>query len=93
MLTSQQYDAFYSFYKNLLDEFEEMEIELQIDEHVENEDYCFIMSMYGSYSEKTSFTLLDSSEIDFSKEELKLMLTNYFRIDSHLADQVLDIKK
>ena len=91
-LTGEQYDEFYSFYKNLLDEFEEMEVMLQIDEHVEEVDHCFIISMYGSYSEKKSFTLLDYSEIDFSKKDLKLMLTKYFRIDSHLANQVLKIK-
>ena len=91
-LTNQQYEEFYSFYECLLGEFQEMEIELQLDKQDGKEVYCSIQSMYGSYRENMNFTLLDSSEIDISKEELKLMLLKNFRIDTDLADQVLDIK-
>ena len=91
-LTTLQYKEFYSFYKGLLSEFQEMEIELQLDKHGEIGVKCSIQRMYGSYREKMNFTILDSSEIDISKEELKLMLLKYFRIDTDLADQVLDIK-
>ena len=91
-LTNQQYEEFYSFYECLLGEFQEMEIELQLDKQDGKEVYCSIQSMYGSYRENMNFTLLDFSEIDISKEELKLMLLKNFRIDTDLADQVLDIK-
>ena len=92
ILTNQKYEEFYSFYESLLGEFQEMQIELQLDKQDGKEVYCSINSMYGSYRENMSFTLLDSSEIDISKEELKLMLLNNFRIDTGLAVQVLDIK-
>lgn len=92
ILTNQQYEEFYSFYEGLLSEFQEMEIELKLDKHNEKEVYCSIKSMYGSYRKNINFTLLDSSEIDISKEELKLMLLKYFKIDTHLAEKVLDIK-
>ncbi|MDA9182751.1 hypothetical protein N9O51_06120 [Saprospiraceae bacterium] len=91
ILTNQKYEEFYSFYEGLLGEFQEMEIELQLEQDGK-EVYCYINSMYGSYRENMNFTLLDSSEIDISKEELKLMLLNNFRIDTDLAVQVLDIK-
>jgi hypothetical protein len=52
---------------------------------------CSILSMYGSYKENMNFTLLDSSGLDISKEDLKMMLLKYFKIDTCLADQILDI--
>ena len=92
ILTNQKYEEFYSFYEGLLGEFQEMEIELQLDKQDGKEVYCSIQSMYGSFRENMNFTLLDSSKIDISKEELKLMLLKNFRIDTGLAVQVLDIK-
>jgi hypothetical protein len=91
ILTKQQYDEFYIHYKGLLSEFQEMEIELQIDEHDRKGIVCSILSMYGSYTENMNFTLLDSSGLDISKEDLKMMLLKYFKIDTCLADQILDI--
>ena len=48
-----------------------MEIELQIDENNKKGIVCSILSMYGSYTENMNFTLLDSSGLDISKEDLK----------------------
>jgi hypothetical protein len=92
-ITKQQYEDFYAYYKGLLREFQEMEIKLQLDEYDKKGIKCSIQSMDGSYRENMNFTLLDSSEVEFSKEEFKMMLTNYFRIDTCLADQILDINQ
>jgi hypothetical protein len=92
ILTRQQYEEFNSFYKELLNEFQEMQIELGVEGDDENGINCSIWSMYGSYRENMSFTLLDSSEVDFSKDDLKEMLSKYFSIEEQLTEQILDIK-
>jgi hypothetical protein len=91
-LKRQQYEEFHSFYKELLNEFQELEIELAVEGDDENGINCSILSMYGSYRENMSFTLLDSSEVDFSKDDLKEMLSKYFSIEEQLTNQILDIK-
>lgn len=92
ILTNQQYEEFYSFYEDLLIEFQEIQIELEFDKQDGKEVYCSILNIHASYREKMNFTLFDSSEIDISKEELKLILIKNFKIETDLADQVLGIK-
>lgn len=93
ILKKEQYEEFASFYKEILNEFQEMQIELEVEEGDENGVNCSILSMYGSYRENMDFTLLDFSEVDISKDELKIMLSKYFRIDALLADQILNTKQ
>jgi hypothetical protein len=89
-LTKQQYDKFITFYKELLSVFQQMEIELQFEEYYETGLICSILSMDGSYTERTEFTLLDSSEVDFSKDKLKTMLLKCFKLDPLMVSQILN---
>lgn len=90
ILTKELFEKFVSYYKKLLDEFQEMEIELELEHCNDNGTTCQIISMNGCYEENMEFTLLDSSEVDISKDELKKMLSKYFRIDELLADKILN---
>lgn len=89
VLTEQQYEELVSFYKKLLSEFQEMEIELQL-ENYDMSVHCSILSMDGAYKESVEFRLLDSSTVDFSKDKLKTMLIKCFKVDNLLASQILN---
>ena len=87
-LKKHEYQEFYKFYDELLNEFQEMEIYLQLDEHDENTTDCSIISMYGSYQKKVDFNILDSS-FEISKSNLNGFLTEYFNIDVSMASKIL----
>ena len=93
IITKEFFEKFVSFYKELLNEFQEMEIELKVEKLDENNTICNIISMNGSYEEHAEFSLLDSSKFDVSKIELNTMLIKQFKIDSLLVTQILDDEK
>jgi hypothetical protein len=89
LLTKQQYEEFASFYKELLSEFQEMEIELQLDDYDDTGTEFSILSMSGSYQKNLVFDLLDASHVLIPKDELQTVLTMVFKIDEVLAHQIL----
>lgn len=92
ILSKQTYEEFYSFYKELLSEFQEMQIVLEVEEIDENEIICTISSMNGSYKENMNFTLLDNSKENYSKNELKSLLIRSFKIEPLLAKKITNIR-
>jgi hypothetical protein len=90
MLAYDQYNQFTHFYKELLSEFQEMQIELQLEVFSETLILCSIIHMDGFYRKTLEFTLLDASEIDVSKDELKQMLLKCFDFEEQLANQILE---
>jgi hypothetical protein len=89
IISKETYESFKSFYENLLNEFQEMEIELQFDIDDDNNTKCYINQMDGAYSKKMDFTLLDNSKVDFSEEELQNLLLNNFKAKQYLVDKIL----
>jgi hypothetical protein len=92
ILGSDRFQDFFSFYFDLLQEFQEMEIELQFDKQDDGNLFSYILSMDGSYSQNLEFTLLDSSINKFSLQDLEMMLIDEFEIDPILTTQILNIK-
>lgn len=90
ILSTQKYEEFHSFYKELLSEFQEMQIVLEVEEIDENEIICTISSMNGSYKENMNFTLLDNSKENYSKDELKSLLIECFKIEPLLAKKIIN---
>jgi hypothetical protein len=88
IISKETYESFKSFYENLLNEFQEMEIELQFDIDDENNTKCYINQMDGAYSKKVDFTLLDNSKVDFSEEQLQNLLLNHFKVEQYLIDKI-----
>lgn len=92
VLGSVRFQDFFSFYFDLLQEFQEMEIELQFDKQDDGSLFSYILSMDGSYSQNLEFTLLDSSINKFSLQDLEKVLIDEFEIDPILTTQILNIK-
>jgi hypothetical protein len=92
VLGSDRFQDFFTFYFDLLQEFQEMEIELQFDKQDDGSLFSYILSMDGSYSQNVEFTLLDSSICKFSLQDLEMMLIDEFEIDPILTTQILNIK-
>ena len=90
MLSKQKYEEFHSFYKELLSEFQEMEIELQFYLNNEKKIKSYIIYMRGSYKENMNFTLLDNSKENYSKDELKSSLIECFKIEPLLAKKIIN---
>lgn len=89
ILSNQQYNEFESFYKELLSDFQEIEIELEIYYDEDFGSNCDISSVGGSYSTKMEFTLLDDSNVDISDEIVEEMLIKYFKIDPVLVSKIV----
>lgn len=93
LLTKQQYEEFASFYEDLLSEFQEMQIELQLDNYDDAGTECSIQSMYGTYQKSVVFDLLNESQLLVPKDELQRILVDVFKLDESLARQILDESK
>jgi len=85
ILPKEDYKKFVSFYKELLDEFQEMEIELELELNEDNHLISTIIQMDGSYMETLKFTLLATSVLDIPIKNLKEMLVKLFKIDEQKA--------
>lgn len=92
LIPVKMFENFTSFYQKLLYQFQEMEIELQFDLDNQNKTISYINRMSGSYNKEMNFTLLDKSDKDFSDNELKSLLIEYFKIEPLLASQILNTK-
>ena len=89
ILSKELYKKFVSFYKELLGEFQEMEIQLELELNEENNLISSILQMDGSYTETIKFTLLDASVLDIPIDNLKEMLVKFFKIDEQKASLIL----
>lgn len=92
LVPEKLYENFTGFYKKLLNQFQEMEIELQFDVDNENNTISYINRMKGSYIEEMNFNLLDKSVEDFLEKDLKSLLIESFNIESFVASQILNVK-
>lgn len=88
LISKETYNSFINFYENLLNQFQEMEIELQFDVDDENNTITYINSMYGVYTENVNFTLLDKSSEEYSELILENLLIKYFKIEQLLSKKI-----
>jgi hypothetical protein len=93
VLSKTEYLEFYSFYKELLDGFQEIYVELEIENDYHDELYCSITEIYGCYEESVKFTLLDNSTEEYSKKHLKDMLIDCFKLEASLVEKILKIEQ
>jgi len=87
-ISPELFKEFTSFYKLLLKEFQEMEIELEVYKSDDTYISC-INSMNGTYTETSKFVLLDKSNLDIPLEDLKAMLIESFNMETEKVDSIL----
>ncbi|MFD1292408.1 hypothetical protein ACFQ5N_01055 [Lutibacter holmesii] len=86
-ISPELFKDFSTFYKLLLEEFQEMEIELEVFKRDDTYISC-INSMNGTYTETNKFVLLDTSNLDISLEDLKAMLIESFNMETEKVDSI-----
>lgn len=89
-LPEDLYNRFIKFYQELLNPFQEVEVILQIDYNEKNNQIIRILNIQGSYREIMMFNLLDKSDFDFEKIELKKFLELGFSIEGSIIDKVFN---
>lgn len=92
-LPKELFKNFTAHYKELLRDFQEIEIELQLE--INENDYLIssILQMNGSYSEALKFKLLDTSVLNIPIDDLKEVLVELFKINSALTSKILSTGK
>ena len=79
------FEDFISFYSELLNPFQEIEIEIQFEIIDNSNTISYINSISGFYEEAVKFKLLDESKIEFLETELQKLLSENFNLNDVLG--------
>lgn len=85
LIPNKLFEDFISFYSELLNPFQEIEIDLQFEIIDNSNTISYITSISGFYEENVKFTLLDKSKIEFLETELQKLLSENFNLNNVLG--------
>ena len=85
LIPNKLFEDFISFYSELLNPFQEIEIEIQFEIIDNSNTISYINSISGFYEEAVKFKLLDESKIEFLETELQKLLSENFNLNNVLG--------
>jgi hypothetical protein len=88
-LNSDLYEKFYLFYEELLNQFKEITIELEVYADNKNNIVSKITIIEGSYTITEKFTLMDCSKLDFNSKMLKETLIKCYKFNIEDASLIV----